>query len=79
MDRPTLPRMHEVSPSDEARLWLPRLSLTACLRAVLSRSTLGRPPAEARGVNHFPATPVCTISWFFEGHSEWLDPTLAPP
>jgi AraC-like DNA-binding protein len=70
--------MHEVSPSNEARLWLPRLSLTACLRAVLSRSTLGRPPAEACCVNHFPATPVCTISWFFEGHSEWLDPTLAP-
>lgn len=70
--------MHEVSPSDEARLWLPRLSLTACVRAVLSRSTFGRALTEAQRVNHFPASPVCTISWFFQGRIEWADPTAEP-
>lgn len=58
-----------------ARLWLPRFSLSHCVRAVVSRSTvgLGRHWPEAWRYNHFPASPLCSISWFFSGHSELLD------
>lgn len=63
-----------------AQLWLPHWSLSHCVRAVVSRSTLGvgrHWPAEWHH-NHFPASPLCTISWFFSGHSELLEPGQAP-
>ena len=56
------------------RLWLPRLSLTGCVRAVMSRSTLGLELTDAQRWNHFPATPLCSITWWFAGHSEMLAP-----
>lgn len=63
-----------------ARLWLPRWQLSRCVRAVVSRSTLGvgRHWPPERHHNHFPATPLCTISWFFAGHSELLVPGQPP-
>lgn len=63
-----------------ARLWLPRWQLSRCVRAVVSRSTLGigRHWPAAWHHNHFPATPLCTISWFFAGHSELLEPGQPP-
>lgn len=63
-----------------AQLWLPHWSLSHCVRAIVSRSTLGIGrdwPAEWHH-NHFPASPLCTISWFFAGHSELLEPGQAP-
>ena len=63
-----------------AQLWLPRFSLSHCVRAVIARSTvgLGRDwPAEWHH-NHFPASPLCALSWFFHGHSELL-PLDGPP
>ena len=63
-----------------AQLWLPRWELSRCVRAVVSRSTLGLgrhwPPEWHH--NHFPATPLCTISWFMAGHSDVLTPGQAP-
>lgn len=52
-----------------ARLWLPRLSLSRCVRAIVARDTLElgrRHPTESH-VNHFPATPLCTIGWALHG------------
>lgn len=57
------------------QLWLPRPSLSHCVRAIVSRSTLGigRDWPEPWQYNHFPATPLCAISWFIAGHSELID------
>lgn len=63
-----------------AQLWLPCWQLSRCVRAVVSRSTLGIGrdwPSEWHH-NHFPASPLCTISWFFAGHSDLLEPGQAP-
>jgi len=62
------------------QLWLPRFSLSRCVRAVVTRSTIGIGrtwPAEWHD-NHFPATPLCTLSWFFEGHADLLRSRLPP-
>lgn len=62
------------------QLWLPRLSLSQCVRAVVSRNTLGRggawPPAWHD--NHFPATPLCSIGWFLHGHADLLHDDRPP-
>ena len=62
------------------RLITPGPALAACVRAYITRSTLDRPllPADAR-LNHFPASPFCSITWFIEGEALRLDAaTLAP-
>ena len=51
-------------------LWLPPPALSACVRAAVMRSTLGHALDETQRFNHFPASPVCTISWFFSGVAE---------
>jgi AraC-like DNA-binding protein len=62
------------------QLWLPRFTLTLCIRAIVARSTvgIGRDWPAAWHDNHFPASPLCALSWFFEGHSELLRPNQAP-
>lgn len=57
------------------RLWLPHESLSHCVRAVVARSTLGigRSWPQAWHYNHFPASPLCCISWFIAGHAELID------
>ncbi len=57
-----------------ARLWLPRASLSHCVRAIVSRSTvgLGRDWPPHWHYNHFPASPLCCISWFVAGHADLL-------
>ncbi|OYV02004.1 MAG: AraC family transcriptional regulator [Burkholderiales bacterium PBB5] len=56
------------------RLWLPRPALTACVRGILARDTRGLALTDAQRFNHFPATPLCSISWWFEGESQLLPP-----
>jgi len=53
-------------------LWLPRASLSACLRGTMVRSTMGHPLRDEQRINRFPATPLCSLSWWFEGRSEVL-------
>ena len=57
------------------RLWLPHPSLSRCVRAILSRTTVGvgRHWPEAWRYNHFPASPLCGISWFLQGHADLID------
>ena len=56
------------------QLWLPRASLTSCLRAAMVRSTMGYELTDAQRLNHFPASPLCSLSWWFEGQGETLLP-----
>lgn len=55
-------------------LWLPRASLSACVRGAMVRSTLGHSLNDAQRINHFPASPLCSLSWWFEGSSYALAP-----
>ena len=59
----------------EPRLWLPHPSLSGCVRSVIARSTLGigRHWPESWRYNHFPASPLCGVSWFVAGHAERID------
>ncbi|XVJ69198.1 MAG: helix-turn-helix transcriptional regulator [Rhizobacter sp.] len=64
---PTAPLSNAIN-----RLWLPRTSLSTCLRGVMARSTLGLELTEAQRFNYFPASPLCVINWWFHGSSELL-------
>jgi AraC-like DNA-binding protein len=59
------------------RLWLPRTSLSACTRGVMARNTIGVELTDAQRFNYFPASPLCSISWWFEGRSELFAPDSA--
>ena len=68
---PPSPR-HPAGLIPSGELWLPRASLTACLRAAMARSTVGYTLSDAQRINRFPASPLCSLSWWFEGRSEAL-------
>ena len=62
-------------------LWLPRTSLTSCLRGAMVRNTVGIVLNDHQRLNHFPATPLCSLSWWFTGSSVMLEaprPALMP-
>ena len=70
---PLSPRQPQgLIPSGE--LWLPRATLAACVRGTMVRSTVGHALSDAERINRFPATPLCSLSWWFEGRSERLLP-----
>ncbi|MES2951737.1 MAG: helix-turn-helix domain-containing protein [Pseudomonadota bacterium] len=52
-----------------AALLAPRLSLASCIRAYLTRSTLGADLSLRQRHNHFPASPYCSIMWIVHGDS----------
>ena len=54
------------------QLWLPRASLSACVRGALVRSTLGFALSDEQRINRFPASPLCSLNWWFEGCGEVL-------
>ncbi|NRF70223.1 AraC family transcriptional regulator [Aquincola sp. S2] len=60
--------MNELPFTATAQLIAPRLSLASCVRAFVTRSTLGRPLLPpAQRLNRFPASPLCSITWFIDG------------
>jgi AraC-like DNA-binding protein len=65
-----------VSPFSDARseLWIPRSALVSCVRAVMSRDTHGVALADDQRYNHFPASPTCSINWYFRGDCDLLAP-----
>lgn len=65
---------HHAGLIPSGQLWLPRASLSACLRGAMVRSTVGHALSPAQRINRFPATPLCSLSWWFEGRSEYLVP-----
>ena len=66
---------------NHTRLIVPPLALASCVRAYVTRSTVEVPLAEPDDrFNHFPATPLCSITWFIEGEAEVVEPaTPSPP
>jgi AraC-like DNA-binding protein len=59
-------------------LHLPRLSLTTCVRAVLLRNTTGLTLNASQRLNYYPATPLCSLLWLFEGDGMQLPFTTDP-
>jgi AraC-like DNA-binding protein len=55
-------------------LWPPRLALGGCIRGILARDTRGAALTPAQRFNHFPATPMATLTWWLAGTSERLPP-----
>jgi len=53
-------------------LLAPRLALAACVRGYVARSTLGATLRPEQRDNHFPATPLCSLCWIFQGESRLL-------
>ena len=64
--------------SARSELWLPPLALAGCVRAGLLRDTTGVVLSDAQRHNHFPATPLVSLSWWFTGHSEMLEGVERP-
>ena len=48
----------------------PRLALSSCVRAYLTRSTLGTELRPDQRHNYFPASPLCSITWLLQGESQ---------
>ena len=71
------------SPDTHDRLVLPHPALAACIRGTMVRNTLGATLSDAQRFNHFPASPLCSLTWWYAGHSELLasgqPATLATP
>lgn len=63
-------------PISEARnrLWLPPLGLASCVRCFISRDTTRVPLADADRYSHYPATPLCSVSWWWSGSAAYLEP-----
>ena len=48
-------------------LMLPRAALAGCVRAYVSRNTQGIELAPNDRLNHYPASPLCTLAWSIRG------------
>lgn len=59
----TLPQLSAAS----NRLWTPTASLSGSVRAVMLRDARGVELTPAQRLSYFPATPLCTITWRFDG------------
>jgi AraC-like DNA-binding protein len=51
----------------DTHLRLPRPALAGCVRAYVSRNTRGTDLAPHERLNHYPASPLCTLAWTIEG------------
>lgn len=56
-----------------SELWLPSLSLSACIRGVMLRDTRGVMLGPEQRYSHYPATPLCSISWYLDGQMDLLE------
>jgi AraC-like DNA-binding protein len=64
-----------VPAQNHTRLIVPPFALASCVRAYVTRSTVEAPlVAPDDRFNHFPATPLCSITWFIEGEAEVVEP-----
>ena len=58
------------------RLIAPRLALASCVRAYITRSTIGCDWMDApQRFNRFPASPMCSVSWMTAGEAHMAGPT----
>lgn len=65
-------------PNARSELWLPRMALSACVRGVMLRDTRGVVLEPEQRFNCYPATPLCSISWYLEGQFDVLEPGHTP-
>ena len=56
--------------SAHGRVWLPRLSLASCVRGIMTRDTRHARHSPWQDFNYFPASPLCSISWWIHGRSD---------
>ncbi len=56
--------------SGRAELWLANPELSLCLRGVASRDTRHISLAEPQRSNYFPASPMCSLVWYWQGDCE---------
>ncbi|NRR28908.1 AraC family transcriptional regulator [Oxalobacteraceae bacterium] len=62
-------------PPRNARLLVPKLSLSSCVRAFVTRNTVVEPLVDAAArLNRFPATPMCVLVWYMAGEAEMVEP-----
>lgn len=73
-----MPAAPATAAPDSTRLIVPPLTLASCVRACVTRSTVEAPLAEGDRFNHFPATPLCSISFYMEGEVEVVRPADLP-
>ncbi|MFN7573257.1 MAG: helix-turn-helix domain-containing protein [Betaproteobacteria bacterium] len=62
--------MPPAPPVDLARLWLPGLRLSGCLRAGILCDTGDWVPIGRAWHNYFPATPLVSLIWWLRGRSQ---------
>jgi AraC-like DNA-binding protein len=77
IDQPPLPAG---SPLSTARneMWLPRAGLAAAVRAVVARDSRGITLPAAQRYTYFPASPLCSITWFLHGDCHFVHASLPP-
>jgi AraC-like DNA-binding protein len=71
-DRLVKERLGSAAPT-KAGLWAPHPDLDSCVRAYVTRSTLGAKLGEVDRLNYFPASPTCSITWFLQGDYAHVD------
>jgi AraC-like DNA-binding protein len=74
LSAPTVPVRSEAKSFKvtDTHLHLPSLALSGCVRAYISRNTFGVSLAPHEMLNHYPASPLCTIMWTINGEGELL-------
>lgn len=60
-------------PRTKAKLLLPAVPLANCLFGAFVRDTRGCNLAADQRFNHFASSPLCSVSWFFEGQCHHLE------
>ncbi|HTD04447.1 helix-turn-helix domain-containing protein [Undibacterium sp.] len=72
----TMPAPTPVIPAMPAtRLIAPRLSLASCVRTYIARNTVDTPLHDpAQRLNRFPASALCSLTFFIEGCAEVVEP-----
>jgi AraC-like DNA-binding protein len=60
-------------PGTHARLHLPSAALAGCMHLAVERDTRGLQLTDAQRFNFYPASPLPTISWIFEGEVRMVD------
>lgn len=58
-----------VAAPTSAALIAPSLAVASCVRGYVTRSTLGADLSPQQRQNHYPASPLCSISWLLQGES----------
>jgi AraC-like DNA-binding protein len=56
----------------KSQLWLPKLSLSACVLAFFCRDTTGVELSREDRFSHFPAVPACSLTWVISGEMAFI-------